>query len=170
MATLRDLQNSLQEATDRSKNLSVSLDDLDYSASTLASLLLLVDEATSSISATKKVLQQQLVEALEGQRGEHHLRGGLVAEVTMRSAKRKFNDQAVFEQLRDYLASIDNDGTMDMNVAAIVDDYSAMIQKAAYVSYWRTKALHDFDIDIDTVSVSEPGVPTVTVRRESNDA
>ncbi len=160
-----EFKSLLEEVSSKSGEVTEALDRRVPAVSTQASIVLAIDEASAALAAMKRKVQSMMIESLEGQRGEHRLRGGLVAEVTMRSSKRKFDDFKTLRQLRDHFVT-DADGVVDYTTAGVLDAYNEAIARSAYVGYWRTKALVDFGVDPDDVSTVEPGVPAVSVRRE----
>lgn len=132
----------------------------------LAEMMLALDDARQAVADLRSVVHDALVSALSGKRGVHRL-GELEAEVTMKSSKRKFDDRAVVEAIRDRHTAY-NVRERDLPkylVDSVLEDFATDILRGAYVSYWRTGVLNDLGVEVEAVSHSEGGVPGVTVRR-----
>ncbi|CAB4176677.1 hypothetical protein UFOVP978_52 [uncultured Caudovirales phage] len=123
-----------------------------------ARVLLDLNELSVRITEIKKAFTDSLVMGLEGQRGSYTF-GDATVDVTMKSSKRKFNDSKVLDLLAD---------AVQKGSSKLLNEFSKAVEDCGYVSYWRTKNLTEWGIDIDEVSTFEVGSPTVTVKRTEN--
>lgn len=124
----------------------------DKSSEEVAIDILRVERLQKDLKAYKETLSDILIENFEGQRGEHRISSDITAEIVQKSAKRKWNNSAVFDKI-------------DERVSSDNTSFREIVEQSAYVSYWRVGALSDCNIDQEGLSEMEPGVPSVKVFR-----
>lgn len=165
--SLAEFQESLKGIAEDGEKVLAQLRRKPPAASTQAAMLLFIEEAQAALAGIRRELQQTLVEATEGQRGEHDFGKGVLVTVTTKAAKRKFDDHGVLDALKQHVVMSRSD--LSTETVEVVEEFADCVERAAYVGYWRTTALREFDVDVDEVSSAEAGVPTVSVSRRASD-